>query len=235
MTVSLDTESCPVIPDDIARIVISPKSYTDDELIYGTFRWLRENMPLAKAHVPGFDPIWIVTKHADIREAERNAKLFRNSDFNPVLNDRASDEFTRSINGGSTKIISSLTYMDGEHGIRIAAMAQLEARRRLGHPFDHAVEHRALDIEARGCEADLSGIEEHRQRSPHGRRVEVGIGKDQRGRLAAQFQRDALQVPSGGLDDLLAHARRSGEGDLCRYRDARPAPAPLRGRSRSRH
>lgn len=114
MTVSLDTESCPVIPDDIARIVISPKSYTDDALIYGTFRWLRENMPLAKAHVPGFDPIWIVTKHADIREAERNAKLFRNADFNPVLNDRASDEFTRSINGGSTKIISSLTYMDGK-------------------------------------------------------------------------------------------------------------------------
>lgn len=102
----------PIIPDDIAKIVISPKSYADDAVIYGAFKWLRENMPLGIAQVPGFDPIWIVTKHADIREVERNGKLYHNADHNPILNDQASDAFTREINDGSLRIISSLTYMD---------------------------------------------------------------------------------------------------------------------------
>lgn len=114
MTALLDSESRPVIPADIARTVISPKSYIDDAVIYEAFAWLRANMPLGIAEVEGFDPLWIVTKHADIREIERNGKLFHNADFNPVLNDRASDEFTLSINNGSPRIISSLTYMDGK-------------------------------------------------------------------------------------------------------------------------
>lgn len=116
MTTSTVADVRPIIPDEIAKVVISPKSYTDDETIYGAFRWLRENMPLGLAQVDGYDPIWVVTRHADIREVERNAKLYHNADCNPILVDRASDEFTRSINNGSLKIISSLTYMDGrEH------------------------------------------------------------------------------------------------------------------------
>jgi cytochrome P450 len=112
MATSLDADVRPIIPDDIARIVIAPKSYTDDATIYGAFKWLREHMPLGIAQVPGYDPLWIVTKHADIKEVERNGKLFHNADHNPVLNDQASDAFTREINGGSIRILSSLTYMD---------------------------------------------------------------------------------------------------------------------------
>lgn len=112
MTTTLETAVRPVIPHDIARIVISPKSYTNDDVIYPALAWLRENMPLGVAEVEGYDPIWIVTKHADIRSVEVNAKLFHNADHNPILNDRASDEFMRQINGGSLRLISSLTYMD---------------------------------------------------------------------------------------------------------------------------
>jgi cytochrome P450 len=108
----LTVETRPRIPDHVAKVVISPASYADDAVIYAAYKWLRENMPLGVAEVEGYDPLWIVTKHADIREIERNAKLFHNADFNPVLNDRASDDFTRGINGGSLRILSSLTYMD---------------------------------------------------------------------------------------------------------------------------
>lgn len=108
----MTTQARPRIPDDIAKTVISPKSYKDDSVVYSAFRWLRENMPLGVAEVDGYDPIWIVTKHADIRKVEVNAKLFHSADHNPILVDRASDDFTRQINGGSLKIISSLTYMD---------------------------------------------------------------------------------------------------------------------------
>lgn len=112
MTTTLETATRPIIPQDIARIVISPKSYTDDAVIYPAFQWLRENMPLGVAEIEGYDPIWIVTRHADIRAVEVNAKLFHNADYNPILNDRASDAFMREICGGSNRLISSLTYMD---------------------------------------------------------------------------------------------------------------------------
>jgi hypothetical protein len=69
-------------PQDIAKIVITPKSYADDDIIYPAFKWLRENMPLGVAEVEGYDPIWVVTKHADIKAIELNAKLFHNADHN---------------------------------------------------------------------------------------------------------------------------------------------------------
>jgi cytochrome P450 len=47
------------IPDDIAKTVLSPLSYADDNVIYPAFSWLRAHQPLAQAHVEGFDPIWI--------------------------------------------------------------------------------------------------------------------------------------------------------------------------------
>lgn len=112
MTTTLETDLRALIPQDIARTVISPKSYTNNDVIYPALRWLRENMPLGVAEVEGFDPIWIVTKYADIRAIEVNAKKFHNADYNPILNDRASDEFMRQINGGSLRLISSLTFMD---------------------------------------------------------------------------------------------------------------------------
>ena len=117
MATLITAPSRPKIPDDIAQIVIAPKSYADDSVIYPAFKWLRENMPLGVAEVEGYDPLWIVTKHADIKLIERDAKLFHSGDHNTVLTTRAGDDFTRSINNGSLRVISSLTYMDPpEHG-----------------------------------------------------------------------------------------------------------------------
>jgi cytochrome P450 len=117
MATIIQTSTRPKVPDDIAKIVISPKSYADDNVIYPAFKWLRENMPLGIAEVEGYDPLWLVTKQADIKLIERDAKLFHSGDHNAVLTDRAGDAFTRSINNGSLKVISSLTYMDPpEHG-----------------------------------------------------------------------------------------------------------------------
>lgn len=117
MATMVASKSRPRVPDDIARIVLSPKSYANDDVIYPALKWLRENMPLGVGEVEGYDPVWLVTKHADIKVIERDAKLFHNADFNAVLTDQAGDAFTRSINQGSLRIISSLTYMDPpEHG-----------------------------------------------------------------------------------------------------------------------
>ena len=90
-----------IIPDEIARIILAPRSYTDDKVIYPAFKWLRANMPLGIARVDGYDPIWVVTKHADIRLVERDANLFHSGDHNTILTSQAGDDFTRSVNNGS--------------------------------------------------------------------------------------------------------------------------------------
>ena len=115
MTIDLLKQA--LIPEDIARAVILPVSYADEDKVYGAFKWLRANMPLAVAKLDGYDPVWIVTKHADLMAIERDAKLFHNADFSPKLLDQASDAYLRAMNGGSHRILSSLSYMDPpEHG-----------------------------------------------------------------------------------------------------------------------
>jgi cytochrome P450 len=106
------------VPADIAKTVFDPAAYADETVIYPALKWLRENQPLGLAEVEGFDPIWLVTKHADIMAIERNPNLFHSADANPILNSQVNDQFMRSINNGSLRLISSLTFMDPpEHGL----------------------------------------------------------------------------------------------------------------------
>src|SRR5215510_5889029 len=61
-----------LIPDEIARAAVLPGSYTDEENTrLPAFAWPRANHPVRVAKVEGFDPIWLVTKHADIMAIER--------------------------------------------------------------------------------------------------------------------------------------------------------------------
>lgn len=116
---SANTQTSPhaLIPEEIARTVVSPAAYADDAVIYPTLAWLRANRPLGVARVDGFDAIWVAAKHADVMAIERDPKLFSSGDLNPILNDRASDAFLRQMNGGSIRSLHSLTFMDPpEHG-----------------------------------------------------------------------------------------------------------------------
>lgn len=100
------------VPTDIAETVFSPKSYTSDDIIYPALAWLRHNVPLGLSEVPGYDPIWIVTRHDDIRDISKDAKLFPSGEFNPILNTQAGDEFVRQMNEGKNQSLQSLTFMD---------------------------------------------------------------------------------------------------------------------------
>lgn len=106
------------IPDRIARQIILPEGHRDDVELYAAYRWLRANNPLAQAHVDGYDPVWLVTKHADIMEIARQPGVFTNGggaqpgSHNPILQNQAGDEFTRTLTGGSLRILDSLIYLD---------------------------------------------------------------------------------------------------------------------------
>ena len=72
------TESTPgvSVPDHIARQVVLPEGHREDEALFAAYQWLRENAPLAKVHVGGYDPLWLVAKHADIMEIEKQPAVF---------------------------------------------------------------------------------------------------------------------------------------------------------------
>lgn len=117
MTTTEATDLTP-IPDDVARQVVLPEGHRDEARLFEAYRWLRENNPLGKVTVEGFDPLYLVTKHADIMEIERQPDIFTSGggdkpgSHNPILTNQAGDEFTKSINDGSLRIIDVITHMD---------------------------------------------------------------------------------------------------------------------------
>lgn len=107
-----------LIPDAVARQIVLPEGHRDNDALFEAYRWLRENNPLGRAVVEGYDPLWLVSKHADIMEIERQPDIFTSAggedkgSVNPILANQAGDEFTKSINNGSLRILETLTYLD---------------------------------------------------------------------------------------------------------------------------
>ncbi|MCJ0949892.1 cytochrome P450 (plasmid) [Rhodococcus erythropolis] len=106
------------VPDEIARTVVLPEGHRDDTTLFQAYAWLRENAPLAQVHVEGYDPLYLVSKHADIMEIERQPEIFTNGggedkgSHNSTLLPKVGDDYFREVNGGSLRILDVLTSMD---------------------------------------------------------------------------------------------------------------------------
>lgn len=142
-----DHASAVTVPDEIARQIVLPEGHRDDEAVFAAYRWMRENAPLTQVKVDEYDPLWLVVKHSDIMEIERQPHIFTSGggdkpgSHNPILANQAGDEFTKSLTGGSLRILEVLTYLDPpEHTMvkdiaaewfRPASLKQWEDRIRL--------------------------------------------------------------------------------------------------------
>lgn len=117
MTV-IDETTTHVVPSEIAEQIVLPEGHSDHDKLFAAYDWLRDNMPVGKAIVDGYDPLWLVSKHADIMEVERNTELFtaggheEPGSHNPILTNQAGDAFTKSLTGGSLRIMDALPYLD---------------------------------------------------------------------------------------------------------------------------
>ncbi|MEN8747861.1 hypothetical protein [Marivita sp.] len=69
MSVTAPNTQIPRVPDEIARAAVLPESYTDENIIYPAYKWLRENMPFGLAEIEGYEPVWLVTKYSDLTGA----------------------------------------------------------------------------------------------------------------------------------------------------------------------
>lgn len=56
--------------------VIDPQVYLEQGHPHTAFAWLRANDPLRKVEPEGYRPFWVVTKHADVVEIEKNPELY---------------------------------------------------------------------------------------------------------------------------------------------------------------
>jgi cytochrome P450 len=101
------------VPDEIARAIMLPTSYGDLEgTVFPACDWLRANMPVGRAEIDGYDPVWLVARHADIKELLRDAETFHNADANIMLQPTAGDEYLRGMLDGTTKVLRNLSYME---------------------------------------------------------------------------------------------------------------------------
>jgi cytochrome P450 len=69
-------------------------------------------MPLEVAQPENFDPFWVVTRHADILEVERQNELFHNGDRATIVTPIELDQKVRMVMGGSPHLVRALVQMD---------------------------------------------------------------------------------------------------------------------------
>jgi alpha-terpineol hydroxylase len=79
--VTTETQSL-AMPDEIAQSIIWPESYVRlEEVVLPACAWLRENLPVGRASIDGWDPMWVFSHHAEMVEITRNQDVFHNGDF----------------------------------------------------------------------------------------------------------------------------------------------------------
>jgi cytochrome P450 len=110
------------IPTELATKLVSSPTYASDDL-YDTYRWLRANNPLGVAEVEGFDPFWVVTKHADILEISRNNTLYPSAVRGTTLTSQIGEARARAITG-TPHLVRSLVQMDEPDHMKYRILTQ---------------------------------------------------------------------------------------------------------------
>jgi cytochrome P450 len=59
-----------------AQFVTSPAGQADEDRLQAAFKLLRTNAPVYWVDIPGTDPFWLITRHADVMAVERRGSPF---------------------------------------------------------------------------------------------------------------------------------------------------------------
>ncbi|BEU99348.1 cytochrome P450 [Novosphingobium olei] len=99
----------------IGNALVSPAVHANPDQYHELLTELRANAPVSWAEPDQYAPFWVVTRHADIMEVERNPDAFINSP-RTLLRKTAVDDQIRKVTGGRPFLLNNLTNMDGaEH------------------------------------------------------------------------------------------------------------------------
>jgi cytochrome P450 len=105
-----------VIPTELIAPLYNPATFAVRGAVDRLLADVRRDYPLARAEVPGYDPYWIVSRHADIQEVSRQNELFHNADRSATLIPQAGEALVQQFTGGDYNLFRSLVQLDGaEH------------------------------------------------------------------------------------------------------------------------
>lgn len=111
-----------LLPADIAQKLVSASTYGSDDL-FDAYRWLRANNALGVAAPDGFNPFWVVTKHADILEISRNNALYPSAVRPTTLMNKAGEARAHAITG-TPHLVRSLVQMDEPDHMKYRLLTQ---------------------------------------------------------------------------------------------------------------
>ena len=112
------------IPVELVAPVFNPATFGQRGTVHEIFTRLRRDYPLSIAEVPGYDPHWIVTKYADLREITRRDDIFHGGERSKTLISQAGEALVKKYTGGQSNIWRSLVQLDPpEHGAYRAVLA----------------------------------------------------------------------------------------------------------------
>lgn len=103
-----------VIPCENVAPLFNPATFARAGVVERILDDVRRNYPLAVAQVPGFDPHWIVSRHADVMSVSQQNDVYANAVRSATLMPVAAEELVRTFTGGDPNLFHSLVQMDGE-------------------------------------------------------------------------------------------------------------------------
>ncbi|PTR13304.1 MULTISPECIES: cytochrome P450 [unclassified Novosphingobium] len=106
----------------VVNQIADPTLYGDPQRLHRFYDWLRSEHPVAWADPEGFRPFWVVSRHADIRELERQPEIF-NAGPRMTLLPIPVEQANVAIFGVESGVFP-LTAMDGAHHQAMRALTQ---------------------------------------------------------------------------------------------------------------
>ncbi|MHC0052463.1 cytochrome P450 [Actibacterium sp. D379-3] len=109
-----------MIPAELVAPLFNPLTFGigKRDQAHEILKTLRKDYPLGKAEVPGFDPMWIVSRYSDVREVLRKDDVFRSAIESKTLVPQSGKELVAQYTGGKKNILRTLVHMDGEDHIK---------------------------------------------------------------------------------------------------------------------
>ena len=156
---SLRRRTCeaPRLDSEVAAL-LSPQAYADDAKLNRALARLRRLSPVHWVDVPGVEPFWAVTRHADILSVELRSQHF-GAEPRTYLTSKAMDFALRQV-GGKAQVVRGLTEMDDPDHIRYRAILQRSFTSAALRPMEEWLRERAgmtMDIIAdRGGQCDFA-------------------------------------------------------------------------------
>ena len=64
------------LPNALAQVVADPHAYAQWDELHRVLTQIRREHPFARAELPGYNPFWVASKHADIQAVAREQRVF---------------------------------------------------------------------------------------------------------------------------------------------------------------